>query len=123
MDLFTVALWQAVRAGNAACNSLSGRHCANTQLSSVGEEQNERLTNQNYKPVFVIRLPPILRHFFVRWDVCCVVLLALLALVHGLVCFLVFPAKTEASPKTSCNKNRVGLGFSSEQEKKPSQTT
>lgn len=60
-----------------------------------------KLTDEHHQPVLGSALAPVRGHLLVRGHVGHVVHLALLALVHGLVGLLVFPAETEASPEPS----------------------
>lgn len=64
--------------------------------------QKWTLTNQDNKSVLLVHLSPIGGHFLVCGHIGCVILITLLALIHGFICFLIFSTKTETSSKASC---------------------
>lgn len=68
--------------------------------------QTQTLTNQDNKSVLLIHLSPIGGHFLICGYVGCIILITLLAFIHGFICFLIFSTKTEASSKTSCKYKR-----------------
>lgn len=64
--------------------------------------QKQTLTNQHNKSVFLVTLSPIGCHFLICGYISCIILITLLAFIHGFICFLIFSTETETSSKTSC---------------------
>lgn len=72
--------------------------------------QKQTLTNQHNKSVFLMSLSPIGGDFLICGYISCVILITLLAFIHGFICFLIFSTKTETSSKTSCKyKKKIFL--------------